>query len=40
MCIVPTKEYYKVKEEILNIDKNALILVSDTYEVLGNKWGD
>ena len=37
MCIVPTKEYYKVKEEILNIDKNALILVSDTYEVLGNK---
>lgn len=37
MCIVPTKEYFKVKEEILNIDKNALILVSDTYEVLGNK---
>lgn len=37
MCIVPTKEYYKVKEEILNIDNNALILINDTYEVLGNK---
>lgn len=40
MCIVPTREYIKVKEGILEIDKNALILVSDTYEVLGNKWGD
>ncbi len=37
MCIVPTKEYYKVKEEILNIDNKALILINDTYEVLGNK---
>lgn len=37
MCIVPTREYYKVKEGILEIDKNALILISDTYEVLGNK---
>lgn len=37
MCIVPTKEYFMIKENILNIDHNALILVSDTYQVLGNK---
>ena len=37
MCIAPTKEYIKIKENILNIDANALILVSDTYEVVGNK---
>ncbi len=37
MCVVPTKEYMIVKEGILNIDKNALILVSDVYEVVGNK---
>ena len=37
MCVVPTKEYINIKENILNIDKKALILVSDTYEVLGNK---
>jgi len=37
MCIVPTKEYIKVKEGILTIDEKALILVSDTYEVLGSK---
>lgn len=37
MCIVPTKEYVKVKEGILELDNKALILVSDTYEVLGSK---
>lgn len=37
MCIVPTREYVLIKENILNIDPRALILVSDTYEVLGNK---
>lgn len=37
MCVVPTREYMIVKEGILNIDNEALILVSDVYEVLGNK---
>ena len=37
MCIVPTKEYVTIKENILAIDERALILVSDTYEVLGSK---
>lgn len=37
MCIVPTKEYMTVKENILAIDPNALIMVSDVYEVVGNK---
>ncbi len=37
MCVVPTKEYIKVKHGILNLDKNALILVSDVYEVIGQK---
>lgn len=37
MCIVPTKEYMIVKESILAIDPKALIMVSDVYEVVGNK---
>jgi len=37
MCVVPTKEYMIVKEGVLNIDPNALIMVSDVYEVVGNK---
>lgn len=37
MCIVPTREYITVKEGILEIDENALILVSDVYEVVGSK---
>lgn len=37
MCIVPTREYVTVKESVLAIDPKALIMVSDVYEVLGNK---
>jgi len=37
MCVVPTKEYMIVKQGILEIDPNALIMVSDVYEVVGNK---
>lgn len=37
MCIVPTKEYMTVKENVLAIDPNALIMVSDVYEAVGNK---
>ena len=37
MCVVPTREYFAVKQGILNIDPKALIMVSDVYEVIGNK---
>lgn len=37
MCIVPTKEYFMVKEGILKIDPNALLLVTDAYEITGAK---
>lgn len=37
MCIIPTGEYISVKEGILAIDPNALILVSDVYEAVGSK---
>ena len=35
MCIVPTKEYYKLKEGIKVIDKDAFFIVTDAYEVSG-----
>ena len=34
MCIIPTKEYFIVKEGIKEIDPNAFFLVTDCYEVL------
>lgn len=37
MCVVPTGEYITVKEGVLNIDPQAVILVSDVYEVIGSK---
>jgi uncharacterized membrane-anchored protein YitT (DUF2179 family) len=37
MCIVPTREYITVKENVLAIDPKALIMVSDVYEVVGSK---
>ena len=37
MCIIPTKEYFKAKEGIQAIDKNAFFLVTDAYEVSGVK---
>lgn len=33
MCVVPTKEYFKLKEEIQKIDPDAFFLVTDAYEV-------
>lgn len=35
MCIIPTKEYFRVKEGIHEIDPNAFFLVTDAYEVYG-----
>lgn len=37
MCIVPTKEYFVVKEAIHDIDPDAFFLVTDAYEVYGGE---
>ena len=36
-CVVLTREYFIVKEGILNLDPEAVIMISDVYEVIGNK---
>lgn len=40
LCVVPTKEYFKLKEGIHEIDKSAFFVVTDAYEVFGGfvKW--
>ena len=35
MCIIPTKQYFLAKEGILEIDKNAILLINDVYESTG-----
>ena len=35
MTVVPTREYYRLKEGIHNIDKNAFFVAMDSYEVKG-----
>lgn len=35
MCTIPTKEYFKAKEGIHAIDKEAFFIVNDAYEVYG-----
>ena len=37
MSVIPTREYYKLKEGIHNIDPKAFFLVMDSYEVKGGK---
>ncbi len=37
MSVVPTREYYKLKEGIHGIDKNAFFVVTDSYEVKGGE---
>jgi len=37
LCVVPTNNYYRVKEGIHEIDKDAFFLVTDAYEVFGGK---
>lgn len=37
LCVVPTNEYYKVKEGIHEIDETAFFVVSDAYEVFGGE---
>lgn len=35
MCAIPTKQYFLVKEGILKIDKDAIILINDVYQSAG-----
>ena len=35
MVVVPTRDYYRFKEEILKIDENVFYVVSDCYDVTG-----
>lgn len=37
MCIVPTREYYSLREGVREIDNNAFFIVTDAYEVSGGK---
>lgn len=35
MCVIPTKEYFGLKEVVLKIDKDAFFLITDSYETSG-----
>ena len=37
MCVLPTKDYYRLKEGINVIDKDAFFVVTDAYEVFGGE---
>ncbi len=37
MCVLPTKDYYKLTEGIKEIDKDAFFLVTDAYELFGGE---
>lgn len=37
LCVVPTREYYKLKEGIREIDPNAFFVITDSYEVVGGE---
>lgn len=37
MCVIPTKEYFKLKEGIHEIDKEAFFVATDAYEVFGGE---
>lgn len=36
-CVIPTKDYFKLKEGIHDIDKDAFFVVTDAYEVFGGE---
>ena len=40
LCVLPTNEYFKVKEGISQIDPNALVLVTDAYQTSGTYYGN
>jgi len=35
MCVVPTEKYIKLKDKVMEIDKDAFITILDAYEVYG-----
>ena len=35
LCVIPTSEYFLAKEGILEIDKDAIILINDVYQSSG-----
>lgn len=37
MAVLPTKDYFRLKEGIKEIDKDAFFIVTDTYEVFGGE---
>ncbi len=37
MCVIPTKDYYRLKEGIHEIDSDAFFVVTDAYEVFGGE---
>lgn len=37
MTVLPTKDYYDLKEGIKGIDKDAFFIITDTYEVFGGE---
>lgn len=37
MCVLPTKDYYRLKEGIHQIDPNSFFVVTDAYEVFGGE---
>ena len=37
LCVIPTKEYFKLKEGIHEIDSTAFFVVTDAYEVYGGE---
>ncbi len=37
LCVLPTKDYFKLKEGIQEIDKDAFFVVTDAYEVSGGE---
>ena len=37
MCVLPTRDYYRLKEGIREIDKEAFFVVTDAYEVFGGE---
>ena len=37
MCVLPTKDYYRLKEGILELDPEAFFVVTDAYEVFGGE---
>ena len=37
MTVIPTKEYFILKEAVLALDNSAFFLITDTYEVSGKK---